>query len=200
MEFYTRKLLLVNEDVPISTSISPLPHIQVTEPTATNSSSPRESTATSPSSSTFRSPLQLPLRPIFTSNVAYTFLVLFTTFFFLAFVLLSIHQFSFRRRRRPPSSCQGGEIAAGKSLPVTSYRGDAKQVECVICLEEFREGDMVKVIPYCTHVFHPECIDTWLAAHVTCPICRCAKLCGGIADERAEGSTAEIEREEVGSG
>lgn len=184
MEFYNRRLLLLNEDVPISTtSMSPLPHIQVTEPTATNSSSP-------PSSSTFKRPLQLPLRPIFTSNVAYTFLILFTALFFLAFVLLSFREFSLRRRRRHPP-CRGEGLAAGKSLPVCSYRGDTKQPECAICLEEFRECDTVKVIPYCGHVFHPECIDTWLAAHVTCPICRCAKLFGGTtAESGGEGREA----------
>lgn len=78
-----------------------------------------------------------------------------------------------------------------KSLPVCSYREDVKQPDCVICLEEFRECDVVKIIPSCRHVFHPECIDTWLSLHVTCPICRCDMVCGGVVDDPAGRSTVE---------
>ncbi|CAN1171725.1 RING-H2 finger protein ATL57, partial [Linum perenne] len=48
----------------------------------------------------------------------------------------------------------------------------ATTVECVICLGEFEEGERVKVIPFCGHVFHVECVDTWLLSHVSCPLCR----------------------------
>lgn len=34
----------------------------------------------------------------------------------------------------------------------------------------------MKVIPYCKHVYHPMCIDTWLSSHVTCPLCRSSQL------------------------
>lgn len=187
---YNRRLLLLNEDVPISESISPLPQIEAITPTATNSSSPPNSMPTS--TTMFRSPLQLPLRPILTSNVAYTFLVLFSALFMFAFILLSVREFQYRRRRRRPPF-GGVEISTVKSLPVSSYQGETKQPDCVICLEEFRDCDTVKMIPFCKHVFHPECIDTWLSSHVTCPICRCVLYGsnGGAADQQIEGSTAE---------
>lgn len=45
-------------------------------------------------------------------------------------------------------------------------------LECAICLNEFEEDETLKLVPKCDHVFHPECIDTWLAGHTTCPVCR----------------------------
>ncbi|KEH29943.1 putative transcription factor C2H2 family [Medicago truncatula] len=195
MEIYNRRLLLLNEDVPISTSISPFPQIQP------NASSP--SISITPPSKTFTPPLQLqlPSHPIFSSNIAYIFLLLFSTLFFLAFILLSFRELSFRRRRRY-SLRQGLDSAAVKSLPMCEYKEDVKQPDCVICLEEFEVCEEVKMIPYCKHVFHAECIDTWLSAHVTCPICRCViVVCGGggNVDEHVGRSTVENEGDgEVG--
>ncbi|PRQ47180.1 putative transcription factor C2H2 family [Rosa chinensis] len=44
--------------------------------------------------------------------------------------------------------------------------------ECAICLGEFAEGDEIRVLPHCGHVFHVGCIDTWLGSHSSCPSCR----------------------------
>ncbi|CAH9084644.1 unnamed protein product [Cuscuta epithymum] len=43
---------------------------------------------------------------------------------------------------------------------------------CCVCLSEFEEGERVRVLPKCNHAFHIHCIDTWLASHTNCPICR----------------------------
>ncbi|KAJ1259426.1 hypothetical protein BS78_10G154400 [Paspalum vaginatum] len=45
-------------------------------------------------------------------------------------------------------------------------------VECVVCLQEMEDGDVVRVMPACRHFFHGSCIDAWLWAHSTCPVCR----------------------------
>ncbi len=42
--------------------------------------------------------------------------------------------------------------------------------DCSVCAETDTKG-VAKVLP-CTHVFHKQCIDQWLAIHGTCPICR----------------------------
>lgn len=47
-----------------------------------------------------------------------------------------------------------------------------KTSTCVICLEEFRDGDECKVRSKCNHIFHQTCIDDWLDDHSTCPLCR----------------------------
>ncbi|KAJ3123044.1 hypothetical protein HK098_002264 [Nowakowskiella sp. JEL0407] len=44
--------------------------------------------------------------------------------------------------------------------------------ECIICLDEFKNGVKVKVLP-CKHEFHVECIDRWLLHQKkTCPMCK----------------------------
>ena len=44
-------------------------------------------------------------------------------------------------------------------------------VNCVICLEHFREGEELLVMN-CGHVFHEYCILTWLEEENACPVCR----------------------------
>ncbi|KAF7817882.1 E3 ubiquitin-protein ligase ATL6 [Senna tora] len=45
-------------------------------------------------------------------------------------------------------------------------------LECAVCLCEFEDSETLRLIPKCDHVFHPDCIDEWLASHTTCPVCR----------------------------
>ncbi|KAM0952589.1 putative transcription factor C2H2 family [Dioscorea sansibarensis] len=45
-------------------------------------------------------------------------------------------------------------------------------LECAVCLSEFEDDESLRLLPKCDHVFHSDCIDAWLAAHATCPVCR----------------------------
>ena len=213
--FYNRRLLLPNEDMPSST-ISTLPLLQDNGPlpvTPGSSSLPPMASTTSSSSSLSTTPLQMLPRPALNSNIAYIMLVLLTAMFFLGFISIYIRRFSDEdsvsprrrlQRNRPSSpsswnyystsSCYKGlDRATVQSLPVHTYNGGAKhQIDCAICLSEFEEGENVKMIPYCRHVFHIECIDMWLFSHVSCPICRCTKLSTAAERGGEEGrSTAE---------
>lgn len=54
--------------------------------------------------------------------------------------------------------------------------------ECAVCLEEFKEGDTLRMTP-CSHCFHIRCIYGWLRASGVCPYC-CLEL--PSEDEREE--------------
>ncbi|XP_002437100.2 RING-H2 finger protein ATL39 [Sorghum bicolor] len=65
------------------------------------------------------------------------------------------------------------------TLPAFSYapqdvveHGGGSALECAVCLGAVKEGEMVRQLPACMHVYHVGCIDRWLAAHQTCPVCR----------------------------
>ena len=48
----------------------------------------------------------------------------------------------------------------------------AMEVECAVCLENFRAGERCRLLPNCKHSFHIQCIDSWLSKTAACPICR----------------------------
>ncbi|KAL4340828.1 hypothetical protein GQ457_08G037260 [Hibiscus cannabinus] len=56
--------------------------------------------------------------------------------------------------------------------------------DCVICLEEFKDGDSCSVLPSCKHLYHRFCIDQWLARNRHCPLCR-----GSVRPSREAAST-----------
>ncbi|KAG2612036.1 hypothetical protein PVAP13_4KG246210 [Panicum virgatum] len=43
---------------------------------------------------------------------------------------------------------------------------------CAVCLDELRDGALVRMLPSCRHYFHAGCVDVWLLSHATCPVCR----------------------------
>ncbi|CAN6207566.1 unnamed protein product [Urochloa humidicola] len=50
--------------------------------------------------------------------------------------------------------------------------GGEEAATCSVCLAAFQDGETVRLLPVCLHLYHVECIDPWLDAHSSCPICR----------------------------
>ena len=48
------------------------------------------------------------------------------------------------------------------------FKGDDNK--CVVCQYEFKNGENVTKLP-CGHLFHSECVDTWLSKNKVCPMC-----------------------------
>merc|ERR1712129_230037 len=62
-------------------------------------------------------------------------------------------------------------------LPEMAYDGgDEEEGDvgcCSICLDEFEEGGMLRVLLPCRHMFHTDCIVPWLTERKTyCPLCK----------------------------
>ncbi|KAJ8783053.1 hypothetical protein J1605_009661 [Eschrichtius robustus] len=49
---------------------------------------------------------------------------------------------------------------------------DPDENNCVVCFDIYKPQDVVRILT-CKHFFHKACIDPWLLAHRTCPMCKC---------------------------
>ena len=61
-------------------------------------------------------------------------------------------------------------------IPTVAFRKDPRakpgeEEKCSICITEFSEGEKVRALQ-CKHIFHAECIDTWLVQNSQCPVCK----------------------------
>eukprot|EP00931_Biecheleriopsis_adriatica_P120415 TRINITY_DN9553_c0_g1_i1.p1 TRINITY_DN9553_c0_g1~~TRINITY_DN9553_c0_g1_i1.p1 ORF type:complete len:283 (-),score=35.22 TRINITY_DN9553_c0_g1_i1:288-1043(-) len=79
-----------------------------------------------------------------------------------------------------PASCSLMTLFAAKvptgGLALPPHDPNSTPEACSICLEGFLAGDWLKRTS-CSelgvgHVFHQQCLDTWLEGHHTCPVCR----------------------------
>lgn len=47
---------------------------------------------------------------------------------------------------------------------------------CSICLCEYKDLEMLRMMPECRHYFHLCCVDAWLKLNGSCPVCRNSPL------------------------
>ncbi|KAG6430333.1 hypothetical protein SASPL_108398 [Salvia splendens] len=127
----------------------------------------------------------------FTPSMAVIISILVAALFFMGFFAIYIrHCFdssggasvsrgglSLLRARRA-AAARGLEPSVIETFPTFSY-SEVKDhkigkgaLECAVCLNEFEDDETLRLLPKCDHVFHPDCIDAWLASHTTCPVCR----------------------------
>ncbi|KAM0023141.1 putative transcription factor C2H2 family [Helianthus debilis subsp. tardiflorus] len=71
-----------------------------------------------------------------------------------------------------PKFTYAEKITSNKSDSI----GDVNGSSCSICLADYKQDDVVRLLPDCGHLFHCKCIDTWLKANPTCPVCRDSPL------------------------
>jgi len=62
---------------------------------------------------------------------------------------------------------------------------------CSICTFDLAQGEHVIEL-HCQHLFHSECLETWLLKQPTCPLCRCEALDVGLVVDRLVAEMHEI--------
>ncbi|KAH0778486.1 hypothetical protein KY290_004913 [Solanum tuberosum] len=71
----------------------------------------------------------------------------------------------------------GLDQAVINSYPKLIYsKRNGNDVVCSICLCDYKEAEMLRMLPECKHYFHVMCIDAWLKLNASCPVCRNSPL------------------------
>lgn len=125
----------------------------------------------------------------FNPSILIIVVILFSAFFLMAFFAIYIRRCSgddpstvraggARSRRATAAALRGLDPAVVAAFPTLEYSvvKDLKlgksTLECAVCLCEFDDDEALRLLPACSHVFHPDCIGEWLRSHTTCPVCR----------------------------
>lgn len=79
-------------------------------------------------------------------------------------------------RDRPPTTAEAEQrVARALELLPTVRCSRSEGGECCFCLDEFKEGDDLRILP-CEHRFHKDCVDRWFASRRfslrCCPLCK----------------------------
>ena len=75
----------------------------------------------------------------------------------------ALPSFAFRRGLAVAGRGEGSGSGSGRGW-----------AQCAVCLSLVQEGEPVRRLPACAHLFHVCCIDMWLRSQSTCPLCRAA--------------------------
>ncbi|KAK7290870.1 hypothetical protein RIF29_05611 [Crotalaria pallida] len=87
-------------------------------------------------------------------------------------LIKALPMFIFKRKEQPHQITENQGFKSGSATAADVVVYDGSMVECAVCLSALEDEEMVRLLPNCKHTFHVGCIDTWLASHSTCPICR----------------------------
>ncbi|KAG2309492.1 hypothetical protein Bca52824_029240 [Brassica carinata] len=106
--------------------------------------------------------------------------IIFTLHLYARFVLHRRREATFRGLpvvlrdplQTPKRGLDSTVIASLPTFTVGAVSDAASTTECAVCLSVFEEQDTARELPNCRHVFHVDCVDTWLTTCSTCPVCR----------------------------
>lgn len=100
------------------------------------------------------------------------------------------------RSPQPPEEAAVVDIGLDQET-ITSYpkllyseaklqKNDSTASCCSICLADYKNSDVLRLLPDCGHLFHLKCVDPWLRLHPTCPVCRTSPIPTPLSTPLAE--------------
>ena len=116
-------------------------------------------------------------------------------FLFIVFIMVTKILISFCKHSLPPGPHQIRNLTTGdqqRSINATEldldeaalhnypkliyaqaklHKGNSTASCCSICLADYKDTDVLCLLPDCGHLFHVKCVDPWLQQHATCPVC-----------------------------
>ncbi|GLJ16152.1 hypothetical protein SUGI_0269430 [Cryptomeria japonica] len=131
--------------------------------------------------------------------IAVGILVLLSTVMLASYVCVRVHgrtqlaggvaQREAVQRETGAAAAAGLDQATLDSYPLVTFsektsRGE--ELSCSICLSDYKESEVLRMLPECLHLFHVHCIDAWLRLHASCPMCRTSPLPTPIATPLSE--------------
>eukprot|EP00471_Norrisiella_sphaerica_P007069 CAMPEP_0184491030 /NCGR_PEP_ID=MMETSP0113_2-20130426/19470_1 /TAXON_ID=91329 /ORGANISM="Norrisiella sphaerica, Strain BC52" /LENGTH=218 /DNA_ID=CAMNT_0026875215 /DNA_START=209 /DNA_END=865 /DNA_ORIENTATION=+ len=81
------------------------------------------------------------------------------------------------RKRLEGRGMSHADCLEKKDLVQKLQEAGSSSETCAICTEEYEDGDLLRILPKCKHMFHIACIDKWLyqssdySRPVSCPMC-----------------------------
>ncbi|KAA3457548.1 receptor-like proteiny region, transmembrane domain and RING domain-containing protein 1 [Gossypium australe] len=102
--------------------------------------------------------------------ICFLSLVVIAAFLVIAFV--APRSLSNWQRRNLVRSVDSKMVEALPRFVFGSARSSIAGETCAICLEDYNDGELLKVLP-CQHDFHSSCVESWLTKWGTfCPVCK----------------------------
>nr|GEX30195.1 RING-H2 finger protein ATL67-like [Tanacetum cinerariifolium] len=147
--------------------------------------------------------------------IAFGFIVLFSSLLLASYICFR-HRYRYNRRNGNPNGHNDGGVILPSIIFVdeTNEEGESNCVVgldesvinsypkfpysvkgsgvvvvdscCAICLCEYKENEMMRMLPDCKHSFHLMCVDAWLRLNATCPVCRNSPLPTPLSTPLAE--------------
>ncbi|KAG7567941.1 Zinc finger RING-type [Arabidopsis thaliana x Arabidopsis arenosa] len=86
-------------------------------------------------------------------------------------IYFKVTDYNFQANSRIDTDILIAELQTSKRKPTTNEENE----DCIICLQTFKGRQDINSLA-CNHIYHHECISTWLYANKICPICRATDL------------------------
>lgn len=117
--------------------------------------------------------------PINAYLLPFAIVIVVCLFLMVSFLIFQIIKCARDRRRIQRHRLSNKQL---KQLVTTIYTKGSQYDTCAICLDEYREGEKLRVLP-CSHGYHFKCIDPWLTkSRRICPVCKGKVRVAGMSD------------------